>query len=73
MREILSKYNDTVQGRCAVCLENFSGLTDEEEMSLEEPLQGFTDRADLVRIGHCFHRFHLICVYRDWFMERVSE
>lgn len=32
MREILSKYNDTVQGRCAVCLENFSGLTEEEEM-----------------------------------------
>ena len=22
-REILSEYNDTLQGRCAVCLENF--------------------------------------------------
>ena len=55
----------------------------------EEPLhrialQGFTDRAESISSGsgrvelggHCFrrfHRFHLICVYRDWFMERVSD
>ncbi len=23
-----------------------------------------------IRIEYCFHRFHLLCVYRDWFMTR---
>jgi len=66
MREIITSYNDTVKGRCAVCLEQFcvEGKTEDEN---------FTDRCDLVRIDHCYHRFHLICVYRDWFMQRKCE
>jgi hypothetical protein len=66
IREILTLYNDTLIGRCAVCLELF---LDEGKISEDR----FTDRADLVRIDQCYHRFHLICVYRDWFMERVKE
>ena len=67
LREVLSTYNDTLRGRCSVCLEQFAD-------SEEERLEGkFTDRADLVRIDNCFHRFHLVCVYRDWFMERHTE
>ena len=27
----------------------------------------------MVRIDNCFHRFHLICVHRDWFMTRKLE
>ena len=66
MREIVSKYNDTIKGRCAVCLEEFCQDKDQED-------DLFTDRVDLVRIGGCFHRFHLRCVHRDWFMPRKSE
>ena len=65
--EILSRYNDTLRGRCAVCLELFC----ENEQELETAK--FTDRADCVRVDECFHRFHLICLYRDWFMKRRSE
>lgn len=43
-REILTEYNDTVAGRCAVCLDKFC----EDESKLAE--QKFTDRPDLVRI-----------------------
>mmetsp|Transcript_32709 Transcript_32709/g.23643 ORF Transcript_32709/g.23643 Transcript_32709/m.23643 type:complete len:123 (+) Transcript_32709:537-905(+) len=67
LREILSSYNDTLKGRCSVCLEQFC---EDEEQALEET---FTDRKDLVRIDGCFHRFHLLCVYRDWFMRRHVE
>ena len=67
MREILSQHNDSLRGRCSVCLENF--CEDEEKLETET----FTDRGDLVRIDGCFHRFHLLCVYRDWFMQRKSE
>ena len=66
MREILTSYNDTVEGRCAVCLEKFCQEGKSEQES-------FSDRVDLVRIDQCFHRFHLICVHRDWFMERAKE
>ena len=66
MREIITKYNDTVEGRCAVCLENFTKDGEDEGKS-------FTDRVDLVRINQCFHRFHLICVHRDWFMPRQNQ
>lgn len=66
IREILTSYNDTVKGRCAVCLEQFCQEGNDEN-------QGFSERFDLVRIGKCYHRFHLICVYRDWFMERRKE
>ena len=66
IREILTSYNDTVKGRCAVCLEQFCQERNDEN-------EGFTERSDLVRVETCFHRFHLICVYRDWFMERKKE
>ena len=66
MREIVTGYNDNTKGRCAVCLEDFCP----EE---EDNQQSFTDRPDLVKINQCYHRFHLICVYRDWFMERKEE
>lgn len=56
LREIISNYNDTVRGRCSVCLESFC----EDEALIET--QTFTDRADLVRIDECFHRFHLVCL-----------
>lgn len=67
LREILSSYNDTLKGRCSVCLEHFC---EDEEQAVQET---FTDRQDLVRIDGCFHRFHLLCVYRDWFMKRHIE
>lgn len=69
MREILTSYNDTVEGRCAVCLE---GFCEGKQVNLEKT-ESFTDRVDLIRIDQCFHRFHLICVHRDWFMERAKE
>jgi hypothetical protein len=69
MREILTSYNDTIEGRCAVCLEGFN-----ENSHLKfEKTESFTERFDLIRIDQCFHRFHLICVHRDWFMERAKE
>ena len=68
MRDTVTEYNDTVKGRCAICLENF--ITEEEP---EESSVGFSDRFDLVRVDQCFHRFHLLCVHRDWFMERKVE
>lgn len=43
MRELVTEYNDTVKGRCAVCLENL-GVN-------EDDTSGFTDRVDLVRIN----------------------
>ena len=64
MREIVTGFNDTVSGRCAVCLEPFCS---------EDVDQKFTERPDLVRIDQCFHRFHLLCVHRDWFMQRNQE
>ena len=67
LRECVSKYNDTVRGRCSVCLEPFAQT--EEELETER----FTDRLDLVRIDKCFHRFRTICVYRYWFAERAKE
>jgi hypothetical protein len=69
MREIVTSFNDTTNGRCAVCLENFNGEEDQEESESN----GFASRVDLVRIDRCFHRFHLLCLHRDWFMERKSE
>lgn len=65
--ETMTDYNDTLIGRCAICLESFLG----EGEKVEE--QKFTDRSDLVRIDHCFHRFHLLCMTRDWFMKRKVE
>mmetsp|Transcript_12881 Transcript_12881/g.19964 ORF Transcript_12881/g.19964 Transcript_12881/m.19964 type:complete len:125 (+) Transcript_12881:488-862(+) len=66
MCEIVTEYNDTVKGRCAICLEEFCGEGDDSSV-------GFSDRVDLIRVGNCFHRFHLLCVHRDWFMERKEE
>ena len=80
LTDILTTYNDTVKGRCAVCLENFSLKEHDESKEAEadnsEPSEeeaNFTDRPDLVRIDQCYHRFHLICLHRDWFMPRVPE
>jgi hypothetical protein len=66
MREIVSSFNDTVVGRCAICLENFDDGKHSEN-------EGFSSRIDLVRIDQCFHRFHLLCLHRDWFMQRKKE
>jgi hypothetical protein len=66
-REILSMYNDTLRGRCSICLEPFA--KSEEELADGK----FTERDDLVRIDGCFHRFHLVCLYRDWFWDRHVE
>ena len=44
IREILTEYNDTVAGRCAVCLDKF--CEDDNKLSEEK----FTDRVDLVRV-----------------------
>jgi len=66
IREILTSYNDTVKGRCAVCLEDFCSEGQDEN-------QLFTDRPDLIRVDLCYHRFHLLCVYRDWYMARKDE
>jgi hypothetical protein len=43
-REILSEYNDTLKGRCSICLEKFC----EDEAQLQS--ETFTSRPDLVRI-----------------------
>ena len=66
IRDILTEYNDTLRGRCAVCLEDFK---DEEHKAVEK----FSERQDLVRVGECFHKYHLKCLYRDWFMPRKIE
>ena len=62
LQEIVSNYNDNLRGRCSVCLERFCE-TDEEALEAK-----FSERSDFMRIDNCFHRFHLVCVYRDWFM-----
>ena len=67
LRNCLSQYNDTCRGRCSVCLESF--CVNEADMET----QIFTDRVDLVRVDPCFHRFHILCVYRDWFMQRATD
>ena len=67
LQEIVSNYNDNLKGRCSICLEKFCE-TDEEAMEAR-----FSERPDFARIDGCFHRFHLICVYRDWFMQRHVE
>ncbi len=45
----------------------------EEDDDPDDDEAKFTDREDLVRIGTCYHRFHLICLHRDWFMPRAPE
>lgn len=67
IREILTEYNDTLRGRCAICLENY---IDEEQKA--QTLK-FSERQDLVRVDECFHKYHLKCLYRDWFMPRKVE
>ena len=61
--ELVTTFNNSVKGRCYVC---FDQLCENEEAD-------FTDRPDLVRLYKCFHRFHLLCLYRDWFMVRHVE
>jgi hypothetical protein len=64
MREIVSEFNDTVKGTCAVCMDALCGENGDCEAN------NFSDRVDLVRVDKCFHRFHLVCVHRYWFMPR---
>lgn len=64
MRDIATEFNDSVVGTCAVCMEN---LCEDAEG------KNFSDRVDLIRIDQCFHRFHLVCTHRYWFMPRFSE
>ena len=66
IRDLLSEYNDSVKGRCNVCFDNFVAEDDDAD-------QSFTDRQDLARIGGCYHRFHLICLWRYWFMPRHKD
>ena len=40
MREIISEFNNTVQGTCAVCMDNLCADAD----------ANFSDRVDLIRI-----------------------
>jgi hypothetical protein len=63
LRDTISTYNDNVRGRCYICLEQ---LCDDLKAK-------FTERSDLARIDGCYHRFHLVCLYRDWFMKRHVE
>ena len=63
LKELISTYNDTVRGRCYICLDSLCS----------DQSQSFTSRNDLARIDGCYHRFHLICLYRDWFMKRHVE
>ena len=65
MREIITEFNDTVKGTCAVCMDS---LCDENDADANN----FSDRVDLIRIDKCFHRFHLLCTHRYWFMPRHS-
>lgn len=67
IREILTEYNDTLRGRCAICLEDYKNEDGEKDSLL------FSQRPDLVRVDECFHRYHLICLYREWFMNRKIE
>lgn len=47
--------------------------SDDDINEENEDDEKFTERADLVRIDKCFHRFHLLCLHRYWFMPRKSE
>ena len=67
IQELVSSYNDNLRGRCYICLEKFCE-TDEEANESK-----FSERPDFCRIDNCFHRFHLICLYRAWFMDRHVE
>lgn len=69
VREILTQYNDTLRGRCAICLENYV----QEDHKDDDNHMRFSDRPDLCRVDECFHRYHLKCLYRDWFMTRIIE
>jgi hypothetical protein len=63
LKDLISKYNESVKGRCYICLDQ---LCEDQEAS-------FVERPELVRIDACYHRFHLVCLYRDWFMKRKDE
>ena len=51
-------------------ISQISGESNEDDEIDEDK---FSDRKDLVRIDHCYHRFHLLCLHRYWFMPRASE
>lgn len=60
LRELVTEQYERIEGRCEICL---------EELAVE----GSTDSSHLVSLDGCFHRFHLLCVHRHWFMERQAE
>ena len=67
IQEIVSNYNDNLRGRCYICYERFCE-SDEEANEAK-----FSERVEFTRIDGCYHRFHLICLYRYWFMTRHVE
>ena len=114
MDDCFSEQNDSIEGKCAICLCPFKKPTDPEmETQFHDQLykevftnycehnkklkqhdteaqppnlmhiyqkfedveqdneDKFSERQDLVRIDECYHRFHLICLHRDWFMPRT--
>ena len=60
-KDELTQYNDTLKGWCPICLENFMREQDNEDDS-------FTNRNDLYWLDNCLHRYHLICLYHDFFI-----
>ena len=66
IRDLLSELNDSVKGRCNICFEDFC-------LSEKQQDEAFTDRVDLIRIGECYHKFHLLCLWRFWFMPRHRD
>ena len=52
-----------MRGRCAICLNEFAN----------GKAQPFSERGDLARLDECFHRYHLVCIYHDWFVERQKD
>jgi len=64
IKDVISEFNDSVKGRCNICFGDFY----EEGRN-----EAFTDRVYLTRVDECFHKFHLLCLWRFWFMPRHKE
>ena len=60
LRELVTQEYEKVEGRCEICL---------EELATDEG----SNPSHLVSLDGCFHRFHLLCIHRYWFMERQNE
>lgn len=66
-QELLTEYNDKLKGRCSICLEDFKDSANGDEEA------SFSACDDLIRLNACYHRFHLQCVYHDWFIPRTKD